>query len=232
MGVVVINLVSKLYFLFKTNVWLLAAFFIPLLIRCVPEVLSWPYPLGLDTLTVVPYIEAGVPLSSVAVFLNSHLFYSVAIVVNWLFGNVVVVLKVFGPILMGFVALMMYLYANRGLGWSSFKSFLVALLVGIYFVSLRNSWDLYAQSFGLIFLFAALIVLKQSWRSSRRYPLALVFMVLTVLSHQLVSVILFFVVGLDAVRYLVNNRRRDFVFSFACLGFAGVFFFVYKAHNV
>ena len=218
------SFLGKFLSLVRKNVWVLAAFFIPLMIRCIPEVLSWPYPLGLDTLTVVNYIQSGqVLLSGPLVFVHTQLFYSLATLVYWLIGDPIVVLKLFGPLLMGLVSVMMYLYARRGLGWGGFKSFLVALFVGIYFVSLRNSWDLYGQSFALVFLLAALVVLKSS-SSSRRYPVAFVFMVLTVLSHQLVSVILFFVLGLEAIRFLIVKLRREFALSFVFLGLAGALF--------
>ncbi len=159
----------------RRNVWLFLALFVPLSLRFVPEILSWPYPLGLDTLRYIPIIESGrVLLSGPLVFIQTQLFYSVGTLAYWLVGNGVLVIKVFGPILMASVATMMYLYARRGLGWSGFKSFFVSFLLAIYFVSLRNSWDLYAQSLALIFLFAAMIVLKSS-NSPLRYPLALRF---------------------------------------------------------
>lgn len=147
----------------KRYLWLLAAFFIPLAIRSIPEIISWPYPLGLDTLRYIPVIESGRALSDLASFFYNQLFYSLGTLTYWITGDAVFVIKVLGPVLMGCVALMMYLYARRGLGWGNFKSFLVSLLVGIYFVSLRNSWDLYAQSLGLLFLFATLIILKSCW---------------------------------------------------------------------
>ena len=106
----------------------------------------------------------------------------------------------------------------------------MSLFVGIYFVSLRNSWDLYAQSFALVFLFATLLVLRWS-KSSWRYPLAFVFMVLTVMSHQLVSVIMFFILGLEVIRFLVNKDRRAFVFSFVPLVFAGALF-LFKTYSL
>ena len=120
---------------------------------------------------------------------------------------------------------MSYLYARNGLRWSGFKSFLVALLVATYFVSLRNSWDLYAQSFGLIFLFATLIVLKAN-KSHSRYPLAFGFIILTVLSHELVTVILFFILGLQAIHCLVRKDKIEFAFFSFSLGVAmGLFVF-------
>lgn len=44
----------------KRHIWLLAAFFIPLTIRSIPEIISWPYPLGYDTINMVIPIKSGV----------------------------------------------------------------------------------------------------------------------------------------------------------------------------
>jgi hypothetical protein len=207
----------------KRHLWLLAAFFIPLAIRSIPEILSWPYPLGLDTIRYIPTIESAQVLSSASSFIQNQLFYSVATLAYWIVGDGILVIKVFGPLLMGAIAVMMYLFARRNLGWSGFKSFLPSLLVATYFVSLRNSWDLYAQSLALVFLFATLIALKPP-TTTRRYLLAFVFMLLTVLGHQLVSVILFFVLGLEALRYLYKRSYRYFGFYFVSLSSAFALF--------
>jgi hypothetical protein len=209
------NLLAKLPSLLKKNAWALAAFLIPLAIRSIPEILSWPYLLGLDTITYIPVIQSNIVfLSGPLGFIRYHLFYVLCTLINPLFSNTIVLLKVTAPLLMGSVAFMMYLYAKRNLKWSPFKSFLVALLVAIYFVSLRNSWDLYAQSFALIFLFAALIVFK-SFTSRWRYPVTIALMVITVLAHELVTVILFFVLTLEAGRFLAKGLRRDSLFIFS-----------------
>ena len=206
------------------NIWLLAAFFIPLAIRSVPEILSWPYPLGYDTINMFTQIESGrFLLSGPLLFVQSQLFYTFETLAYWAIGDFSVVVKIFGPFLMASVSVMMFLYAKRGLGWSGPKSFLVSFLLAIYFVSLRNSWDLYAQSFGLIFLFATLTILKSS-NMSRRYIYAFVFMLLTVFSHQLVSVILFFILGLEALRFLSKKSFKDFLSTFLSLSLAGAFF--------
>lgn len=225
-----VNYVKEFTASLKRHIWLLAAFFIPLTIRSIPEIISWPYPLGLDTLRYIPAIEAGNSLSSVLAFVKSQLFYSFGTLAYWLMGDGIVVIKVFGPLLMGLVATMMYLYARRGLSWSGPKSFLVSLLVAIYFVSLRNSWDLYAQSVGLIFLLATLIMLKSFNKTSYGFMFTSVFMLLTVLSHQLVSVILFFIVAFESMRFLVTKSYRSFIFLSLSLGLS-VALFIFRTYS-
>lgn len=172
---------------------------------------------------VIP-IKSGVfLLTDLSFFLRSQLFYTFETLAYWVIGDFPTVIKIFGPLLMASVAVMMFLYAKRGLGWSAPKAFLVSFLLAIYFVSLRNSWDLYAQSFGLIFLFATLTVLK-TFNSPRRYIFASLFMLLTVFSHQLVSVILFFILFFEALRFLYRKSYRDFLFTLISLSLAGAFF--------
>ena len=209
----------------RHNSWILLSFFVPLLLRFIPEILSWPYPLGLDTLHYIPIIESGQALSSFSALVDYQLFYSFGTVAYWLLGDAVLVIKIFGPLLMGLVCIMAFLYARRGLGWGGFKSFLVALFIALYFVSLRISWDRYAQSFALIFLFATLIVLK-TYNSPKRYAYASVFILLTVLSHQLISVILFFILGVETLILLIKRRHNDFIYSFVAISLAfGLFLF-------
>ena len=123
-------------------------------------------------------------LGAVGFLQTTGMFFLFTGVLYSLTHDVVFVIKFFGPVLLAVLCCMMFFYARKGLGWGNSKSLLVSVLVATYFVSLRNSWDLYRQTLGLIFLVAALISLK-SFRSPHKYYVASVFMVLTVLSHEL-----------------------------------------------
>ena len=216
---------------FRKYGYVFAAFLIPFLIRSIPEILSWPYPLGLDTLYVIPKIQQNFVFSiGIIGFLqNTNLFYLLSSLPYELFHNVFIVIKIFGPLLLAALSFTMYLYARRGLCWSNRKSLLVALLVATYFVSLRDSWDLYRQTLGLVFLMATLISLK-TFKSSRKYYVASFFMVLTVFSHELVSVIMFFVIVLEASRFLVKGWRRDSVYLLSSVVLPA-FFFLFERYS-
>jgi hypothetical protein len=190
----------------------LAAFLIPLGARFIPEVLSWPYPIGFDTVIYIQTMQDGWSIASTGLvnFLHyTNLFYLLSSTFYGLTNNAILLMKILGPVMMGILCFLMYLYARRGLGWSNWKSLLVAILVGVYFVSLRNSWDMYRQTLGLIFLMATLISLKTP-RSPRKYCAAALFMVLTVLSHELATVVLFFFLLLEGARMLHKKANHDF----------------------
>ena len=199
--------------LLRKNVIAFSAFLIPFGVRSIPEILSWPYLIGFDTVGYVSRIQEGYvfSLSPVGFLKGANLFYLLSSLTYGLIQNAVIVMKVLGPLMLAVLCFLMYLYARKGLGWSGWQSLLVAVLVSTYFVSLRNSSDLYRQTLGLIFLMAALVWLK-SFSSPRKYYVASVFMVLTVLSHEIAAVILFFVVALEAGSFLVKKLEKEFLF--------------------
>lgn len=205
--------------------YVLLAFLIPLSVRSIPEVLSWPYPIGLDTLNVIPQIQSGwvFSIGAIGFLQTTGMFFLFTGILYSLTHDAVFVIKFFGPVLLAVLSCMLFLYARKGLGWGNFKSLLVSVLLATYFVSLRNSWDLYRQTLGLIFLVATIISLKY-FRSPRKYYVASVLMVLTVLSHELAAVILFFVILFDASRLLVKKSIREVGFFIASIALPGVVF--------
>ena len=211
-----INNLAKLLTLLRKYCYVIAAFFIPLIIRSIPELLSWPYPLGLDTLSFMPLIQHGYvfSLGPVGFLQYTNLFFLVSTLLYGLIPNVIVVLKILGPVLLAVLSLTMYLYARKGLCWNNRKALFVSILVAIYFVSLRDSWDLYRQMLGLAFLMATLISFK-SINSPQKYYAASFFMAFTVISHEFESVILFVIVAIEAVRFLKKRLKKDSVYMLA-----------------
>ncbi len=206
--------------------YILAAFLIPLAARSVPEIVSAPYTIGVDTLNYVQFIQDGwvFSLGTLGIAKTTSLFYLIATPLNGLFNDAFLIVKIMGPLLLSALSLMMYLYARRGLGWSNVKSLLVSILISTYFISLRLSWDFYKQMLGFIFLVAVFVALK-SFSSPRKYYAASVLMVLTVWSHELAAVTLFFVVGLEAIRYLVKNKKKETAYLLSATGLSAALFF-------
>lgn len=220
------NSLAALKTFLRSNRYVLAAFFFALIVRSIPEILSWPYPIGVDSPNIVPLIRDGWAFSNgpIAFFQRTSMFYVLAALLFWLVQNAVIVVKILGPLLLGGLSVMMFLYAGKGLSWGPRKSLLVSVLVSTYFVSLRNSWDLYRQMLGIIFLMAALISLK-SFASPRKYYMLAIFTILTVLSHELASVIMFFILGIQAITYLAKNSKRDFAYLVGSISIPIALFF-------
>ncbi len=189
----------------------LMAFIIPLIVRTIPEILMGPYLIGFDTMgfyvpSTLLWLHNGVNLGY---FLGTApLFYTIFMSIVAVGGSPVLVLKIIPPVLLGFLGLSIYAYAKRGLGWSPAKSTFVALLGTIYFVALRASWDQLREELGLVFFFAVLMLLinrkDRSWKSYAVLSLA---MFAVVLSHQLVSVLMF---GVIVFTVVYNLSRKEF----------------------
>jgi hypothetical protein len=187
----------------------LLAFLIPSVMRAIPEILMGPYVVGFDTLAYyVPntlvWLRDGVGFWSfvaVAPFLYVLLMGATSIGVP-----IVISLKVMSPLLLGFLGLTVYFYANKTLSWSQRKSLLVVLFATLYFVALRVSWDMLRSELALIFLFATLIFLKKDGNHFRNGVLLSLVMLSVVFSQQLVAVIMFAIVLATIVRLYLDKE--------------------------
>ena len=202
-------------FSFKPRVFLFLAFFVPLVVRVIPEVLMGSFVVGFDTLAYyVPnttiWLQNGVGFWSFLAV--SPFLYVLLMGVTAVGVPIVVSLKVLAPLLLGLLGVAVYFYANRTLSWSAKKSFLAVLFVTLYFVALRISWDMLRSELALIFLFVTLMFIKKDGKPLRNGVLLSLAMVSVVFAHQLVAVIMLFIVLVTAFRLgfdreLVGLRR-------------------------
>jgi hypothetical protein len=208
----------------------LLAFVIPLVVRAIPEILMGPYIVGFDTMgfyvpNTLLWLHNGLNLGNFLA--TAPLFYTIFMSIVAVGGSPVLVLKIIPPLLLGFLGLSMYAYAQRGLGWSSSKSAFVAVLGSIYFVALRASWDQLREELGLVFFFVVLMLLINRKGSSwKRYVVLSLAMVAVVLSHQLVSVLMF---GVIVFTVAYNLTRKDFIGSINMIAVslpAALYFFI------
>ena len=174
-----------------------------------------PYIIGFDTMgfyvpNALLWLHNGVNLWY---FLSTApVFYSIFMSALAAGGSPVFVIKVISPLLLGFLGLSIYAYAKRGLRWSPRKSLFVALLGTIYFVALRASWDQLREELGLVFFFVVLMLLLVNRKDSswKRYAVLSLAIMAVVLSHQLVSVLMF---GVIIVTVAYDSFRKDFIRS-------------------
>jgi hypothetical protein len=179
----------------RNAVCLALAFFIPLAIRVIPEILMGPYPVGFDLMAFyVPisllWLHNGVTPWTFLVI--APLFYSIITPIVAAGLSPFLVLKIVPPLLLGILGVSVYLFAKKGLGWSPQKSVFVALLGTLYFVALRASWDQLREELALVFFFVVLTLLmvNRKQRSWKIYALSFLAIMGTLLANQLVSVLL------------------------------------------
>jgi hypothetical protein len=178
----------------RNILFLSMAFVIPLAVRVIPEILMGQFLAGFDNMAYyVPYtivwLRNGV--SFWTLLGTAPLFYLILMGVTSGGLPIIISLKIISPLLLGFLGLAVYSYANRTLLWSFKKSLFVALLATLYFVSLRISWDLLRTELALVFVFVLLILFTKDRRSFKTCVLLSMFMLLVVFSDQLVALIMF-----------------------------------------
>jgi len=194
------------------------AFTLPFIVRLIPEVIAWPYPLGFDPLGyyipamrwwINPFSGQSLPVDAFGLLRTAGLFYVLAAVFNrYLIPDPFIAVKLLGPILTGSVSLSAYSYGRLALGWGSRKAVFASLIATLYFVGLRISWELYRNMLGVIFLFAAVTALEVI-SGVRRYLLVGAFTLLTFMSHQVTAVILLGVLLLRSLWFCARGRWEE-----------------------
>ncbi len=191
----------------------LLSFLAPLIVRAIPEIVSFPWPLGYDTVTwyapVINLCQIYGPLYSLTVFTdwrNAPLLYMFMGFLGYVSRlDPFLVTKCFGPFLSGCLGLVVFFFSRNYLGWSDKKSLACALICASYFVTLRLTWDSYRNVLGLILFIIALSQLP-NLEKRRNALLFFVFCFLCAFSHELVTIILlitlFYLASLEIYRKL------------------------------
>ncbi len=186
---------------------------IAVVFRLIPELLIGHYPIGYDTLTA--YTSALVNLTqhtanylTVSTLVHQNLLYIIFQLTLALHHfNIFNLIKFFGVILYVLLALSTYLMFLKGVKLEAKKSFYITLFYIISLAALRVSWDLFRNELGLIFLNLFLIgLLNLIKRFNWGYLcLAVVSALLVLVSHQIASVLLVFLLVCVAFAYLQNR---------------------------
>jgi len=195
-------------------------FLIGFILRLVPEILASSYYIGFDVITYhIPLIlswakgefnltnvlQCGDPLYHLITFT----FYYVS--KNFSF------LKILNSLLYGALCLSFFSYTVKGLNWGEKKGVLVTLLFSFYFVSLRVAWDLHENELSLVFLLILLPYLQKFNEIGFRSRLVTsILTILIVLSHQLVSLIMFFIAFMSIITQNLKSEKRT---KYALLNF-------------
>jgi hypothetical protein len=222
----------------RSEAFPILAFFVPLLVRVLPEIIMGQYIVGFDTVSYYVPVTFRLVNGNVSfwqIIGYAPLFYLFLVGLVSAGVPLIVSLKILPSLLLGFLALAIYSYAKKAFAWSSKKSLFVSLLATLYFAALRISWDMLRSELGLIFLFVFLAFLSGDWKEKpwKGYALLLPTMVFVVLSHQLVSVIMFAIVTAVALQHLARRKYgpvRNLVLSalpsmvlFCLIVYAGLF---------
>jgi len=200
---------------------LLLSFLFGFTVRLVPEILSYPYPIGFDTVYYAATIKTGVIWYSFPGLFWPWLIFGFLIPI-YVFTHVdlFVLLKLTAPVIYAFNVGGIYFFARKILNWKAQKAMLASLFFMFQLASLRISWDLHNNALGLAFLLFLLPLIRDV-STSRRLVCFSLLSVLVVLSHEIASVVMF--VAFFGVM-LRDQTVRSFRLSMALLPASFLFF--------
>ena len=184
-------------------------FVLGFVVRLIPEVLSYPYPIGFDTVYYAARIKSGVVWDHWSSIFSSWLLYALLISTYRIVHiDPFLLLKLTAPVLYALNVCGIYYFAERGLKWKAKKALVAAFFFAFQLGALRISWDLYRNTLGLaILLFALPSICKAE--TKRDFVLSTLLSLLVVFVHELVSVVLFTVVsGMLVSDFLKGERVR------------------------
>ena len=184
----------------------LLAFAVPAAVRLIPEAISYPYPIGYDTLM---YAYALVDFKGWLILRG--LVPPLLILLLQPFSRLLgpfLTLKAGAVAMYGLMGSATYTFARRALKWNAWEGFLASLILSLQFVSLRVSWDLHRNMLGMVLLIYALSWVPEA--SSRRgFTMILLLSTMVLLAHEASTGILFFTILLVAGLHCIKRRFRE-----------------------
>ena len=186
---------------------LLFCFFFGFAVRLVPEVLSFPHPIGFDTVFYATAIESGVVWRHWSSVFSTWLIYATLIPLrNAVHVDPFLLLKLMAPTLYALNLCGVYYFSRETLGWGVRKGLVAGFFFAFQLASLRVSWDLYRNLLGLAILLFALPWIRKL-ETRRGFALFVLLSVLVVFGHETTSVILFAVaLGVAAKHFLKSEK--------------------------
>lgn len=187
----------------------LLLFMLGFFVRLIPEVLSYPYPIGADTFMYAGRMLSGVVWHHWSRAFSTWLLYAMLIPAYEIVRvDPFLLLKLVAPTLYALNVCGVYYFAGKALNWETKKALTAAFLFAVHLASLRVSWDCYRNMLGLAIL---LFVLPSIRKIEKRKNFASFVLgsMLVVFSHELASVIMFAVIfGVMISDFFRGERAR------------------------
>ena len=170
---------------------LLMCFSAGLILRLIPEVLAFPYPISWDMVHYAYFMRSGIVwVHWSSFFTSTWLLYSFLFPIHSHLGvDSFLLLKIAGPILFGFSVCGVYWFARSFLGWSLKKSLSAGGFFSIQLASLRISSEFLRNTLGLSLLLFTLPLIKKL-DSKRCFIVFTLLSLLTVFAHEYAAVTL------------------------------------------
>jgi hypothetical protein len=205
---------TRLQLKFSGTQALTSLFILGFVVRLIPEILAYPYPISWDMINYAYVMKTGIVWDHwTSFFTSSWLLYAFIVPIHNQFGvDPFLLLKITGPILFGFNTSGVYWFAKSLLNWGTKKSFLAASFFSLQLASLRISSDLLRNTLGLGLLLFTLPLTKRlnSWRGYAAFSLL---SLLTVFAHEYTAVTLLVITLVLVFSGLLSREEKRIRFA-------------------
>jgi hypothetical protein len=194
------NLTDRRGFLFS--------FILGFIVRSIPEVLSYSYPIGFDTIYYAAMIKRGIVWQNWTSIFSMWLLNAFLIPIHQITQvDPFALLKLAAPILYALNICGIYYFSRKALNWSAEKALTASFFCVFQLALLRLSWDLYRNMLGSAILLFALPLMRDI-ENKKSFVVFVLLSVLVVFAHMLVSVVLFATIfGVVATNLLKGEKR-------------------------
>jgi len=183
------------------------SFALGFVIRLIPELLSYPNPIGFDTVYYAARTKSGVIWNDWTQIFSMWLLEGILISVNKIAQmNPFLLLKLAVPLLYGCNVGGIYYFSRKALNWRVKSALTAAFFFAFQLASLRLSWDLHRNLLGSGILLFTLPLINRV-ETKKNFAMLLTLSLLLVLSHILVSAVLFTIVFAVSIGNLLRRER-------------------------
>jgi hypothetical protein len=205
---------TRLQLKFSRTQALMGLFILGFIVRLIPEILAYPYPISWDMVHYAYFMKTGIIWEHWSTFFTSPwLLYALIFPIHNQFGvDSFLLLKITGPILFGFNTCGVYWFAKSLLNWETKKSFLAGGLFSIQLASLRISSEFLKNTLGLGLLLFTLPLIKRL-NSKRGFATFVLLSLLTVFAHEYAAVTLLAISLVLVLSGLLNREEKRIRFA-------------------
>jgi hypothetical protein len=182
------------------------SFILGFVIRLIPEVLSYPYPIGFDTVYYAARIKSGVIWSSWTSIFSMWLLEGVLISMNQIVIDPFLLLKLAVPLIYALNVCGIYYFSRKVLNWRVKMALIAAFFFAFQLASLRLSWDLHRNLLGSAVLLFTLPSIRRV-ETKKNFATLLMLSLLLVLTHTFVWAILFAVILATLIGDWLKHER-------------------------
>jgi len=203
-------LMSRLTAEVSTRKALTLCFILGFIVRLIPEILAFPYPISWDMVHYAYFMRVGIVWPHWGSFFTSTwLLYAFLFPIHNQFGiDSFLLLKITGPVLFGFNVCGVYWFARSVLNWKGKRSLLVAGFFAVQLASLRISWEFLRNTLGLGLLLFTLPLIKKL-DSKRGFAAFILLSLLTVFGHEYAAATLLVISSALIILGLVKGKEQQ-----------------------